>query len=43
MTDKFLFIGAGLLMLVLLRLRLSPVIVWCLSLLGALVLAFAIP
>jgi hypothetical protein len=35
--------GAGLVMLLLLRLRMSPVIVWCLALLGALVLAFAIP
>jgi PTS system mannose-specific IID component len=42
-TDKFVFMGAGLVMLLLLRLRMSPVIVWCLALLGALVLAFAIP
>lgn len=43
LTDNFLFLGAGLLMLLLLRLHLTPIVVWCLSLFVALVLAFAIP
>ena len=43
LTDNFLFLGAGLLMLLLLRLHMSPVLVWCLALLSALLLAFAIP
>lgn len=43
LTDNFLFLGAGLLMLLLLRLHLSAVLVWCLALFSALILAFAIP
>jgi PTS system mannose-specific IID component len=43
LADNFLFLGAGLVMLLLLRLRMSAVLVWCLALLTALVLAFAIP
>ncbi len=43
LTDNFLFLGAGLVMLLLLRLRLSAVLVWCLGLCAALILAFAIP
>jgi mannose/fructose/N-acetylgalactosamine-specific phosphotransferase system component IID len=43
LTDNFLFLGGGLLMLLLLRLRMSPVLVWSLALLSTLVLAFAIP
>jgi hypothetical protein len=42
-VDPFVYLGAGLLMLLLLRLRISPVLVWCLALLGALIFAFAIP
>jgi PTS system mannose-specific IID component len=43
LTDNFIFLGTGLLMVLLLRLRLSPVTVWGLCLSAALLLAFALP